>query len=43
MIDYIIYINLDEKPKKKEHIESVLIHFDIPYERFDGIKPSLIN
>ena len=41
MIDYIFYINLDEKPNKKEHIEYVLSHFEIPYERFAGIKPSL--
>lgn len=41
MIDYIFYINLDEKPNKKEHIESLLSQFDIPYERFAGIKPSL--
>ena len=41
MIDYIIYINLDEKIKKKEHMETMLSKFNIPYQRFPGFKPPL--
>ena len=41
MIDYIIYINLDEKPNKKAYMETLLSEYEIPYERFVGIKPTL--
>lgn len=39
MIDYFIYINLDEKKERKNHMESLLSKFNLPYERLKGIKP----
>jgi glycosyl transferase family 25 len=36
-IDRIIYINLDDRPDKKDYIESQLNALGVPYERFPGI------
>ena len=37
-IDKIIYINLERRKDRKEHIENVLNKYDLQYERFEAIQ-----
>jgi len=40
-IDKVVYINLNKRTDRRQHIETLLEQYDIPYTRFDAIEHSM--